>query len=178
MLKRFNWGCGPDVRFGWVNSDIMALPGIDIVADIRTGLPIASDSFDYVVSIHALPEIPYRDLDRTLQELRRVLKPNGVLRLALPDMNKAIRAMQERDIDYFLIGDDEVRSLSGKCIVQLTWYGQSRCMFTVEFIDELLSRNGFRAIRECRYRESLSGLAGITELDNRPLESLFVEAIK
>ncbi len=177
-IKRLNWGCGPDVRFGWVNSDIAPAPGVDIVGDIRAGLPLAADTFDYIVSIHALPEIPYRDMNRVLQELRRVLKPNGVLRLALPDMHKAIQAMLAGDVDYFLIDDDEVRCLSGKCIVQLTWYGQSRCQFTVEFVSELLARNGFREIRACGYRESQSDLPGITELDNRPLESLFIEAIK
>src|SRR5688572_12344761 len=133
MFKRLNWGCGPICPYGWVNSDAQAFPGVDVVADVRQGLPLPSDWFDYVVSIHALPELPYRDQDRALQELLRLLRPGGTLRLSLPDMDKAIKAYQTGDVDYFLIGDEVVRCLAGKLIVQLLWYGQSRCMFTGEF---------------------------------------------
>src|SRR5207247_2624156 len=126
----------------------------------------------------ALPEIPYTDLAAVLNELHRILKPGGVLRLGLPDMDKAIRAYQSRDVDYFLIGDDVVQSLSGKMIVQLTWFGRSRCMFTFEFMSELLERSRYRAVQHCEFNETKSSFPGILELDNRPLESFFVEAIK
>ena len=178
MVRRLNWGCGPITSYGWVNSDIYGWPGVDIVADIRAGLPVADNTFDYIVSIHALPEIPYGDLDRALSELRRMLKPGGVLRLSLPDMDKAIAAYRSGDVDYFLISDEEVKCLSGRMIVQLLWRGQSRSMYTTEFAAELLARNGFQAIHSCSFRETKSGFIDITELDNRPIESLFIEAAK
>lgn len=177
-MMRLNWGCGPLTPFGWVNSDIEAGPGIDVVADIRQGLPFPDNHFDYIVSIHVLPELSYRELDPALRELRRVLKPGGVLRMSLPDLDLAINAYRSKDVDYFLIGDDEVRSLAGKMIVQLLWYGRSRSMFTWEFTKELLERTGYREIVRCAHEQSPSGLLGITELDNRALESLFVEARK
>jgi SAM-dependent methyltransferase len=178
-LRRLHWGCGPITPYGWVNSDIQALPGVDLVADIRQGLPLADDSFDYIVSIHTLPEIPYRHLDGALGELRRVLRPGGVLRLGLPDLDKAIAAYVARDIDYFfLISDEDAQSISGKMIVQLLWYGQSRSMFTVPFATELLSRCGYRSIEPCRFRQTASEFPGIIELDDRELESFFIEARK
>jgi predicted SAM-dependent methyltransferase len=178
MRRRLHWGCGPITPFGWVNSDVEPAPGVDAVADIRTGLPFPKDYFDYVVSIHALPELPYPDLDRALTELRRVLKPGGTLRLGLPDLEIALRALQTGDLDYFLIGDEIVRTLTGKMIVQLTWFGRSRSLFTFEFIRELLERNGFHDCRRCEYRHTASVHPGIVELDNRQLESMFVEAVK
>lgn len=178
MCRRLNWGCGAVTPYGWVNSDLIAGPGIDVVGDIREGLPLDSDAFDYLVSIHALPEIAYDDLDRVLSELYRVLKPEGVLRLGLPDLDKAIAAYRAGDVDYFLISDEVVRGLAGKMIVQLTWFGRSRCMFTGDFIQELLHRVGFRAIHFCGFGETRSRFPGIVELDNRELESFFVEATK
>jgi SAM-dependent methyltransferase len=178
VIRRLHWGCGPITPYGWVNSDIQAGPGVDVVADIRSGLPLADNSFDYITSIHVLPEIPLGDLDRALVELRRVLKPGGVLRLSLPDLDKAIQAYLSKDVDYFLIPDDAVRSISGKMIVQLLWYGRSRSMFTVEFTRELLAGCGFESIQPCSFRQTSSPFPGIVELDDRELESLFIEARK
>lgn len=177
-VRRLNWGCGSNPDGGWINSDIKEGPGIDISCDILEGLPLDTASIDYAVSIHTLPELAYPDLEPALVELRRVLAPGGVLRLGLPDLEKAIRAYVERDVGYFLIPDDDVRSLGGKMIVQLTWYGYSRSMYTFDFIEELLYRAGFRRVVQCAYRETSSSHAGIVELDDRELESLFVEAFK
>lgn len=178
-MQRLHWGCGPITPYGWVNSDIQPGPGVDVVADIRQGLPLPDNAFDYIVSIHTLPEIPYADLDGALQELWRVLAPGGVLRLSLPDLDKALMAYTSRDIDYFfLIPDEVVRSISGKMIVQLLWYGQSRSMFTLEFITELLARNGFQSIQSCSFQQTASRYPGIIELDDREVESFFVEARK
>jgi len=161
-----------------VNSDIKEAPGIDISADIRAGLPLDDASLDYVVGIHSLPELAYPDVATALRELHRVLRPDGVLRLALPDLDRAIRAYLDGDAGYFLIPDDDVRSLGGKLVVQLTWYGYSRTMFTFDFVEELLYAAGFRRVERCSYRQTSSPHPGIIELDNREGESLFVEAYK
>ncbi len=177
-IRRLNWGCGEDPPAGWINSDLNDRPGVDIVCDIRDGLPVEDDWFDYVVSMHALPMIPYPELVPVLGELRRALRPGGVLRLGLPDVERGIQAFLRGDRDYFLVPDDEVRSLGGKFVVHMLWYGWSVTMFTRDFIEELLVKAGFRQIAHCRYQESSFGLPGIVDLDNREAESLFVEAKK
>ena len=178
-IKRLNWGCGSWAEPGWINSDVKDDPGIDISCDIREGLPLEDESMDYVVSIHALPEVPYPEIVPILQELRRVLKPGGVLRLSLPDLMKGVEAYQRNDRDYFLIPDEEVKSLEAKLIVQLIWYGYSRTLFTQGFIEEMLLKAGFSQVNQCRYKETKSRFGeGILELDNREQESLFVEAVK
>jgi len=178
LIRRLHWGCGSITPYGWVNSDVQRHSGVDVVADIRAGLPFGNNEFDYIVSMHVLPEIAYPEQDATLQELRRMLRPGGVLRLGLPDMDKAIRAYLSKDVDYFLVPDEHVRSVSGKMIVQLTWYGMCRCMFTEPFATELLARNGFSRIDVCGFRQTKSPFAGIVELDNRELESFYLEAYK
>jgi SAM-dependent methyltransferase len=176
-MRRLNWGCGEWAQPGWINSDLKEGPGV-IAADIRAGLPFESASMDYVVSIHALPELAYPELVPALAELRRVLKPRGVLRLGLPDLVKGIEACRRGDVGYFDVPDEEMRSLGGKLAVQLIWYGYSRSVFVGEFVVELLEKAGFREICEVGYRETASGFAEIVELDNRPHESLFMEAVR
>lgn len=177
-VRRLNWGCGSWTPEGWINSDIKEGPGIDLACDILNGLPLESNSVDYAVSICALPEMTYPNLVPVLQELRRVLKPGGVLRLGLADLDKAIAAYQRRDRDYFLIPDEEVKSLGGKFIVYLLWYGYVKLFFTREFIEEMLLKAGFTRVHHCTFKETKSPWLEIVELDNRENECLFVEAVK
>jgi predicted SAM-dependent methyltransferase len=177
-IRRLNWGCGTSPEPGWINSDIKEDPAVDVSCDILDGLPLESDSIDYVVSIHALPELRLPDLVPALMELRRVLVPGGVLRLALPDLDRGIRAYLDGDRDYFLIPDEDARSAGAKFITQMLWYGYSKSLFTHDFVVELLERAGFRDIRRCRYQETAGPFPEIVELDNRREESLFVEASK
>jgi SAM-dependent methyltransferase len=178
QIKRLNWGCGGDPRPGWINSDQKAEPGVDLVCDIRDGLPLTSDSLDYAVSIHALPELHYDELIPALVELLRVLKPGGILRLGLPDLEQGVTAYQQGDRDYFLVPDEEWRDLGSKLVVQLVWYGYSRSFFVRGFVEELLLKSGFVEVRLLGFRETSSRYPEIIELDNRERESLFVEATK
>jgi predicted SAM-dependent methyltransferase len=177
-IRRLNWGCGTSPKPGWLNSDIKEAPGVDVPADIRTGLPIETGTIKYAVSIHALQELPYREQVPALAELRRLLEPGGVLRLGLPDLERGFEAYRRGDRGYFQVPDDVARTLGGKLAVQLTWFGYSRMVYVSESIEELLVEAGFREIRHTRYRETASGHPEIVELDSREAESLFVEATK
>jgi predicted SAM-dependent methyltransferase len=177
-MRRLQWGCGRKPSPGWVNSDRRALPGVDLCCDIRTGLAVRADHFDYAASMHALQEIPYLELVGVLAELRRVLRAGGVLRLGLPDLDRAIDAYVRRDTAYFLIPDADAATLAGKLSVQMTWYGSSRSLLTYDFVAELLGKAGFREVRRAEYRRTESVYPDIVALDNRPRESFFVEATK
>jgi SAM-dependent methyltransferase len=176
-VTRLNWGCGDWVVPGWVNSDVKGGDGI-VACDIRAGLPFDDDAFDYVVSIHALPELSYEELGPAIAELRRVVKPGGTLRLALPDLEKSVDAYRRGDRSYFLIPDEDMQSLGGKLALHVVWYGYSRSVFVREFIEELLLRGGFTEVHHVGYRETRSAHPEIVSLDNREAESLFVEAVR
>jgi SAM-dependent methyltransferase len=175
-VRRLNWGCGGHTLPGWINSDQKDGDGIDLTCDIAQGLPLESGRMDYVVSIHALPEVPYDRLVPVLAELRRVIKPGGILRLCLPDLIKGIRAYERGDRDYFLVPDEDARSLGAKLVTQLIWYGYSRTLFTHEFIEEMLLKAGFSRVVRCAYRQTSGPDPEIVDLDNREPESLYVEA--
>jgi predicted SAM-dependent methyltransferase len=177
-LTRLNWGCGSHVAAGWINSDVKDETGVDLVADIRRGLPLQADSVDYAVSVHALPELPYPELVPTLAELRRVLKPDGVLRLVLPDLDRAIDAYRGGELDYFQVSGEDARSASGRFIRHVLWFGYSRSLFTHEFAEELLTDAGFERVHACAYRRTRGPFGRIVELDNRPEESFYLEARK
>ncbi len=177
-VRRLNWGCGTHPVPGWLNSDRKQSPGIDLVCDICDGLSLPDDAIDYAVTIHALPEVPYDGLVPALQELRRVLRPGGALRIAVPDLVRGVQAYLAGDRDYFLVPDEDAASLGGKLATQLVWYGWSRSVFTADFVEELARRAGFHDVRHCLFRETSTGFEEIVALDDRERESVFVEAIK
>jgi SAM-dependent methyltransferase len=55
---------------------------VTVVADCQRRLPYADASFDRAVAIHVLEHLP--DLPAALEELRRLLKPGGVLSVVIP----------------------------------------------------------------------------------------------
>ena len=178
QLRRLNWGCGKSTAQGWLNSDRNPGPRVDVVGDIRHGLPLEDSSINYITSQHALQEVPFPDLVLALEELRRILKPDGVLRLVVPNLDRGIDAYLGGERDYFPVPDEDARSLGGKFIVHILWYSHSRIMFTFDFLEELLRKAGFREAVRCGFRQTASPYPEIVELDERERESLFVEAIK
>jgi ubiquinone/menaquinone biosynthesis C-methylase UbiE len=91
-----------------------AAEGVADRVEVRTGditkLPFADSTFDAVISMTVLHNIPSRDLrDQALRELVRVLKPGG--RIAIFDLLHASRyidvlrqaGMDVRDLGYDLL---------------------------------------------------------------------------
>lgn len=177
-IRRMNWGCGRRRQPGWINADRRRDADVDIRCDIREGLPLDDDAIDYIVSVHALQEVPYHDLVPVLRELRRVLKPGGTLRLCLPDLEKLFEAFRRQDGDFFMVPAEQAASLGGRFITHLIWYGHTRTPFTHDFIEEWLLKAGFARVERCEFGITRSQYRPIVELDNREAESLFVEAIK
>ena len=172
-----NLGCGPMARAGWINCDITQLPGVDVRCDLSRGLPLASGRADYIAAIHFLQDLPYPAIVPALQELRRVLKPGGVLRLAVPDLDKAIAAYLSRDAAYFYVPDEHAKSIGAKLVAQAVWYGSVRTPCNFESVSESLALAGYREIHRCAFGATRSRFPALAELDNRERESLFVEAV-
>lgn len=80
---------------GFVNLDRVALPGVT-VCDARLGLPFSTDSAEGVVVSHMLEHLhPFKEAPAFLREVKRVLKPGGVFRVAVPDLAKLVAAYRE-----------------------------------------------------------------------------------
>jgi len=83
MLK-LHLGAGKrDFGEGWFNVDIADFPHIHH-KDI-TKLPFEDNSVDLIYSAHTIEYFDRQEIIPILQEWKRTLKPNGILRLAVPD---------------------------------------------------------------------------------------------
>lgn len=88
-VERLHIGCGPEVLAGWTNVDIDAHPGIDLVHDVRDGLPFRD--VRYLFAEHFLEHLTYDEGFRFLKECRASLADDGVLRLSTPNLDWVMR---------------------------------------------------------------------------------------
>lgn len=87
-------GTGPLSLPGWLNSDLISA---DIYLDIARPLPLPDASFAYAFGEHLIEHIPEQSGVQLFAELRRVLRPGGVLRLTTPDLQKLIAIYEDRN---------------------------------------------------------------------------------
>lgn len=176
-VRRLHWGCG-DVRpLTWINPDIKVGPGIHICNDItRDGIPLESNSIDYISSQHALQQLEINEILSALGEFFRVLNRSGVLRLCLPDFDKAIEAFRNDDRNYFWCWDWE--SIDGNFITQIMDFNYTKTPLTYGFVSDLILFVKFREVHEVEAGRTMSVHREIVELDNRPEESFYLEAFK
>lgn len=93
--KYLDIGCGPNTHENFVNLDFLWHPQVDICWDIRRGLPFADGSLIGVFSEHCLEHFPLPDALDLLREIRRVLSPEGIARIVVPDGELYLRTYMQ-----------------------------------------------------------------------------------
>ncbi len=90
-----NVGCGAQFHPEWFNLDLVAVDKSVRVYDIRKGLPYPRDFFDAVYHSHLLEHLTPEQGRHLLAECHRVLRPGGVLRIVVPDLERIARLYLE-----------------------------------------------------------------------------------
>ena len=111
-MRRINFGCGLSVGDSWINYDasptlrVQKLPFIGGLArrftkpvfprnvlygDIIHGLPEKDCSVDVVFCSHVLEHLALSDFKKALIDIKRILKPGGIFRGVLPDLQQEVK---------------------------------------------------------------------------------------
>ncbi|HKW60247.1 MAG TPA: methyltransferase domain-containing protein [Candidatus Dormibacteraeota bacterium] len=88
---KLNLGCGHTHLEGWVNVDYDVSTRPDLVWDLRRPIPFPDGSAVAVFHEHLLEHIPLWAAAPFMHECRRLLRPGGVLRVAVPDFGRYAR---------------------------------------------------------------------------------------
>jgi 2-polyprenyl-3-methyl-5-hydroxy-6-metoxy-1,4-benzoquinol methylase len=104
--------------------------GLELVQSNVDALPFADESFAIITMFHVLEHIPTPH--RSLQELRRLLQPEGRLVVQVPN----VASLQKRLLGQRWAGLDVPRHLAN---------------YSPPNLRTLLERNGFRVIRESHF---------------------------
>ncbi len=96
-MTKVNFGCGWEGKLpGWVNVDLSPKGGPDVVADLSKDLPFRTASVDFVHSEDFIVQLTLAQGQHFLHECRRILRPDGVMRLLTPDLEKFCRTYLEQ----------------------------------------------------------------------------------
>lgn len=174
---KVNFGSGPVYATGWTNIDVLPEFQPDICADIRNGLPLESDSVDLIVAHHSIHMIPFHDVANAMAELLRVLKPDGFLRISIPDIVSAFDAYEEGDEKWFPNYQNH-KDIDDTFSAYLTWYSECCTPMTAQTLENMLTKAGFHKVIHTQFGETDYDDDEIVMLDSRKNESLYVEAIK
>lgn len=91
-MKYLNLGCGHHFHPAWKNLDFV-LAGEGIIAhNLKQGIPFPDNFFDVVYHSHLLEHFSKGEADFFLKECYRVLRPEGILRAVVPDLESIVRA--------------------------------------------------------------------------------------
>ncbi len=103
-LRYLNLGCGQRFRPEWVNLDLHPAGANVQRWDLQRKLPFSDGSFDVVYHSHVLEHFSKAEGLRFLGECHRVVRPGGIIRVAVPDLEKIARLYIEA-FDRSLAGD-------------------------------------------------------------------------
>lgn len=135
---------------GFLNVDILELPGVDIVSDITFtpwifkakspevkkelgqneiwDLSVKDDSVDEIMMVEVLEHLSFHDTLKVLREMHRVLKPGGKLHIQVPDCGSMMEMYVRKEISDSIPHKPEsveqvlqIRNLTGARVHPRRW---------------------------------------------------------
>jgi predicted SAM-dependent methyltransferase len=88
MKTYLNLGCGQRYHKDWTNIDFVSNSPYVQAHNLLQGIPFEDNSFEVVYHSHVLEHFTKVDGKKFIQECYRVLKPNGIIRIAVPDLEQ------------------------------------------------------------------------------------------
>jgi predicted SAM-dependent methyltransferase len=105
-MRYLNLGCGK--KFiqlpEWLNADMVPLGEGVMQCNFLDGIPFENKSFNLVYHSHVLEHFSRKDGEKFIRECYRILRPGGVLRIALPDL-KVIASEYLKNLDRIAAGE-------------------------------------------------------------------------
>lgn len=152
-VRALHLGCGKRFIPGFIHIDLVDMPHIDYKHDVRT-LPMIEDgSVDLIYSSHTLEYFDRVEAREVLAEWRRVLRPAGTLRTAVPDFEALVRVYQAYGRLDMIIGP-----LYGRIVIQ-TPTGEARLyhktVYDFASLKRVLEETGFANVRRYDWRQTI-----------------------
>jgi predicted SAM-dependent methyltransferase len=157
-VRRLHIGSGPNILKGWLNVDLQPFPGLDQVLDVRRGLPFKDAELLYAE--HFLEHLTLNEGMAFLRECRRVLKPEGVLRLSTPNLDWVMQTHYRAGP-----GVTQEEGIAFSFMLNRAFHGWGhQFLYNEQILTAVLHATGFASVRFFPYGESdLEALRGVEQ---------------
>lgn len=133
-------GCGDQQDVRYINVDALPFSHVHYVHAV-TRLPMFPNNFaDLIYASHLLEHVSHKFALTTLREWVRVLKPGGILRIAVPDFDALVHVYESEERDIRKIQ----KPLMG---AQDYAYNFHQGMFTQNYLTALMEEAGCQEVR-------------------------------
>jgi len=154
---RLNVGSGKHPLVDWINADLFL--DADLNFDIRERWPVADGQLRVIRLEHVLEHVEYPGHAlHVLCECYRVLQPNGIVRVGVPDTAAILRAYVEGpEAAYFRTARESWHPASVRLPIEHVnfhfrdRYGEHLFAYDAEALEQLLSRAGFSNIQRAGF---------------------------
>ena len=157
-MKYLNVGCGShySTKNEWTNIDFAAVGKEVIGHNLLKGIPFPDNHFDLVYHSHVLEHFSKQDGEKFIEECFRVIKPGGIIRIAIPDLERIARkylylleegikntgnSTNSANYDWIMLEmyDQTVRNISGG---EMKKYLFQEEMINEQFVFEQIGQEG------------------------------------
>jgi predicted SAM-dependent methyltransferase len=172
-------GCGSVKLPGWVNIDETFNSEItDLQLDVRNGLPFEDESCELIYHEHFLEHLPIEAGVNFLNECHRVLKKEGVMRIAMPSLDVLIEKSYSgnwREQDWIVTHCPFIQTKAEMFNIAFRWWGH-QWIYDREELHRRLKEVGFTAIKDVGWGESQ--IQQLRNLETRKDSFLICEVTK
>jgi SAM-dependent methyltransferase len=152
-------------------------------ADAAVRIPCAAGSVTAVYSSHMIEHLDRSEARAFLTEVRRVLRPGGVVRIAAPDLSRLVGDyVATGDADQFVagihMGLDRPAGFRGWMKWSVVGPRHHLWMYDGESLTRLLRETGFADVAVVPPGSTTIAEPGELDLQERVAESVYVEAVR
>lgn len=170
-------GCGGVYLKDWINIDLGS-PTADVHWDLTAPLPIADASCQYIFHEHMLEHFPVEIGLRVLRDCHRVLRPGGVLRVAMPSLRYLTDKYSSpdwRSQEWLKRAEYQSVASSAEMLnIAFRWWGHA-WLYDEQELTRRLKEAGFGEVRSVNRGES--SIAELRNRESRPDSLLIMEAV-
>ncbi len=179
-----NVGCGTDYKDGWINIDNNMDQNIeddrlDLNWDLRNPLPMKDNSVDFIFNEHLVEHLTVPEAEIMLKDFKRVLKPGGVMRIAMPDLETAIEHYLNLPLDKDPVikrfNLDYIKTRAERINMAFRAWGHM-WLYDAEELRRRLTDVGFTKIVQCKFGKSKH--PELCKLETRDESILIMEVTK
>jgi predicted SAM-dependent methyltransferase len=153
-----------------------------IWADVTKHIPLPSHSVEVIYSSHMLEHLDRNEVLLFLNEAKRILVKGGILRLAIPDLNKLISSYaQNGDADAFMesmhICKPRPKSFLSKLRILTVGTRHHQWLYDSTSLANLLKSNGFAETYPLIIGQTRISNPGQLNLHEDAGDSMYLEAV-